>query len=476
MNTALWWIRRDLRLGDNQALASALRQAATVIPVFILDPRLLASSYVGDARLGFLFAGLRALDASLRSRGSRLIVRQGDPQAVLHALSAETGAEGIFAEADISPYACRREARLQRELPLALLPGVTVHPCANLHKADGSPYTVFTPFSRMWRSLPFPGSPSAAPERLPALPALPSLELPSEPCYPANSLFPAGEAEAQRRLAAFIDLAINRYAADRNRLDLDGTSGLSPYLRFGMLSARQAAWAALEAEARAADAPARQSAETWLNELIWREFYAAILYHFPAARRMALRPEMRNIPWRAVPADFAAWAEGRTGYPVVDAAMRQLNATGWMHNRARMITASFLTKDLLIDWRLGERYFMQRLLDGDPAANNGGWQWTAGTGADAAPYFRVFNPTLQGQKFDPRGAYVRRWVPELATVPDKFLHTPWAMPADLQRRVGCHIGKDYPAPIVEHALARQRVLAAYRLGPTALGSSHINPD
>jgi deoxyribodipyrimidine photo-lyase len=181
-------------------------------------------------------------------------------------------------------------------------------------------------------------------------------------------------------------------------------------------------------------------------------------------RRTAFRPELRHIAWQDDPAGFSAWADGRTGYPVVDAAMRQLNATGWMHNRARMIVASFLTKDLLIDWQHGERYFMQRLLDGDPAANNGGWQWTAGTGTDAAPYFRVFHPILQGKKFDPLGAYVRLWVPELAAVSDTFIHSPWEMPVDVQHRLGCRIGKDYPAPIVDHALARQRVLAAYRQG------------
>lgn len=464
MNTAIWWIRRDLRLNDNQALASALRQAAAVIPVFILDPRLLASCYVGQARLAFLFEGLRTLDASLRERGSALIIREGDPQAVLHALCLETGAEGIFAESDVSPYARQRDQRIERTLPLNLVSGVTVYPPDILRKADSSPYTVFTPFSRMWRGLPLSGGPLTAPERLPAVPSLPSLGIPATPRHPAESPFPAGEAEALRRLATFTDLTINRYTDDRNRMDLDGTSGLSPYLRFGMISARQAAWAAREAEARAVNAPARQGAETWLNELVWREFYAAILYHFPHVRRMAFRPGLRNIPWRDAPADFAAWAEGRTGYPVVDAAMRQLNATGWMHNRARMIAASFLTKDLLIDWRLGERYFMQHLLDGDPAANNGGWQWTAGTGTDAAPYFRVFNPVLQGRKFDPHGDYVRRWVPELAAVPAKFIHEPWKMPAEVQRRAGCTIGKEYPMPVVDHIAARNRVLAAYRNG------------
>ena len=207
---------------------------------------------------------------------------------------------------------------------------------------------------------------------------------------------------------------------------------------------------------------ARQSAETWLNELIWREFYMAILYHFPNVLREAFRPELRAIPWSNDPAQFAAWCEGRTGYPVVDAAMRQLVETGWMHNRARMIVASFLVKDLLIDWRWGERFFMEHLIDGDPAANNGGWQWTAGVGTDAAPYFRVFNPTLQAAKFDPDGAYVRRWVPELARVPDKHIHAPWLMPLDVQRTAGCVIGQGYPAPIVDHGTARDRVLAAYK--------------
>ena len=464
MNTAIWWIRRDLRLSDNPALTAALDQSGVVIPVFILDPKLIASPYAGQGRQAFLLDGLRALDADLRRRGSALIVRQGDPLEVLHKLQGESGAEGIFAEADASPYARHRDERVGRELPLTFTHGITVHPPETLHKPDGVPYTVFTPFSRMWRSLPFPGNPLPAPERFASLLPLTSLDIPDAPWHPAESLFPAGEVEAQRRLAAFTDFTISRYAEDRNRMDLDGTSGLSPYLRFGMLSARQAAWAARGAEAQASNAAARQGAEAWLNELIWREFYTTILYYFPEVRRTAFRPELRNIPWQDNLAGMAAWADGRTGYPVVDAAMRQLNTTGWMHNRARMIVASFLTKDLLIDWRQGERYFMQRLLDGDPAANNGGWQWTAGTGTDAAPYFRVFNPILQGKKFDPQGAYVRRWIPELAAVPEAFIHTPWEMPTEVQRRIGCVIGKDYPAPIVDHAMARQRVLAAYRQG------------
>jgi deoxyribodipyrimidine photo-lyase len=229
-----------------------------------------------------------------------------------------------------------------------------------------------------------------------------------------------------------------------------------------MLSARQAVAAARQAEAQAADAESRRSAETWLNELIWREFYMMVLYRHPDVLEHAFQANLRGIFWRNDEAEFAAWCTGRTGYPVVDAAMRQLVTSGWMHNRARMIVASFLVKDLLVDWRWGERFFMHHLVDGDPAANNGGWQWTAGVGTDAAPYFRVFNPTLQGSKFDPEGAYVRRYVPELASVPAKFTHEPWKMPPEAQHKSRCVVGRDYPAPIVDHTLARERALAAYK--------------
>jgi deoxyribodipyrimidine photo-lyase len=245
-------------------------------------------------------------------------------------------------------------------------------------------------------------------------------------------------------------------------MDLDATSVLSPYLRFGMLSAGQAVLAAQQALQNAPDKNARKGAETWLNELIWREFYIAILYHFPQVSRMSFRENLRDIRWNNDPREFEAWCEGRTGYPVVDAAMRQLRNTGWMHNRARMIVASFLTKDLLIDWRWGERWFMQQLVDGDPAANNGGWQWTAGTGTDAAPYFRIFNPVLQSKKFDPQGDYIRRWVPELTRVPGLYLHAPWEMTVDQQRDAGCRLGEHYPLPIIDHSFARQRTLVAYK--------------
>ena len=462
MKTSLWWVRRDLRLSDNQALTAALEKSERVLPVFVIDPDLINSPYAGEKRLAFLYAGLRALDQDLRQRGSALVVRHGDPLNVLAGLLSESDAGGIFAEGDYSPYSRRRDQEISGNLPLHLTAGLSVHPPGEIVKADGSPYTVFTPFSKAWLAHPWPGDPLPAPDRIPSPPDIHSEEVPQKPHLPAEISFHIGEKEAQRRLSEFTESVVFRYQEDRNRMDLDGTSGLSPYLRFGMLSARQAAAAARQAQAQAVDGPSRRGAETWLNELIWREFYIAILYHFPSVRQTAFRSTLRNLPWINNSEDYDAWTQSHTGYPVVDAAMRQLTTTGWMHNRARMISASFLVKDLLVDWRWGERWFMQHLVDGDPAANNGGWQWSAGTGTDAAPYFRIFNPVLQGQKFDPNGEYVRHWLPELSQVPARYIHNPWEMSPDLQKKVGCVIGQDYPAPIIDHAFARQRALDVYR--------------
>ena len=452
MNTTIWWIRRDLRLADNPALSAAVAAGDQVIPCFIMDPRLMDGPKTAQKRRDFLLGGLRSLDEDLRALGSRLILRRGDPVAELTQLYQESGATAIFAQADFSPYARRRDAQVAAALPLHLHGGPTLRHPDQVLKADGTPYTVFTPFKRAWLTQPLPTGRDL-------LPAPPALQTPSDmqslmlPDPIRSSFFPAGAREAQRRLARFGGDGMARYAKDRDMLDRDATSQLSPYLRFGMISARQVMVAALAA--------GNAGADVWLSELIWREFYTAILYHFPQVAQSSFRAQYDAVPWQNDHRDFAAWQAGRTGYPVVDAAMRQLLATGWMHNRARMIVASFLVKDLLIDWRWGEAWFMQNLIDGDPAANNGGWQWTAGVGTDAAPYFRIFNPITQGQKFDPDGHFIRRWLPELANVPDNQIHTPWQMSVAEQEQSGCRIGRDYPAPIIDHSFARQRTLDAY---------------
>jgi deoxyribodipyrimidine photo-lyase len=464
---AIWWIRRDLRLSDNPALQAALERAEQVLPLFILDPKLLNSPYVGEKRLAFLFDGLRRLDQDLRSRGSRLFIRSGDPEKVLRELYKELEVGQIYAEQDYSPYAKQRDDRVTAVLPFERIHGLTVqHPSA-VHKQDGDPYRVYSPYRRAWKALPIPllRAASLAPEHIETPEDRRPQEIPPTPTQPEAPSFPAGEAEAQRRLIRFCEgpnARIYDYHEQRDHLGRRGTSQLSPYLRFGMLSSRRAATAAVRAQEKAPDDRAEAGVGTWLNELIWRDFYFSILSHFPEVRSRSFRDNLRAVRWSNNESDFEAWKQGKTGYPVVDAAMRQLLEAGWMHNRARMIVASFLVKDLLIDWRWGERWFMQHLIDGDPAANNGGWQWSAGTGTDAAPYFRVFNPIRQGEKFDPDGAYIRRWLPELKGVPDRFIHEPWEMPKDVQTSVNCIIGRSYPAPIIDHSWARERALDAYR--------------
>lgn len=466
MKTSIWWIRRDLRLEDNQALQAATAAGDQTLPVFILDPTLLESNKTAEKRLAFLCNGLRTLGDELSNRGSRLVLQHGDPQEVLTRLVEEISASNIFAEQDYSPYAIRRDERIAKYLPLTTVQGLTVHHPAAIRKADGAPYTVYTPFSRAWKALPLP----EAAHLLPAPDVIHTPDKPVSDPHPSTLNLPkeisvrAGEVEAARRLNAFVegeDALVTAYADARNRMDLQGTSQLSPFLRFGMLSARQAVVAALGAIESAASEQARRGAETWLNELIWREFYIAILYHFPHVLERSFRAAYDRIPWQNDKQAFEAWCEGRTGYPLVDAAMRQLRQSGWMHNRARMIAASFLVKNLLIDWRWGERWFMRHLIDGDPAANNGGWQWTAGTGTDAAPYFRIFNPVLQSKKFDPHGDYIRRWVSELQSVEGIVIHEPWNLSKKEPRSQVLVNGETYPVPFVDLRSSRERALAAY---------------
>ena len=466
--TALLWYRRDLRLHDHPALHAAVSAADRVVPVFVLDPGLLEGRWPAPNRVSFMFGSLAALRDDLAVRGAPLVVLHGRPAEVLPALASAVGARDVFATRDVSPYARTRDGAVGGALDavgatLHLRGGALVAEPEEIAGADGRPLTVFTPYFRRWQGLarrgvlPVPdrlrGLAAHAAGRLPGVMPLPDPGSVVPTADPALLPMP-GEAAARARLAAWAtDERLVGYADGRDRLGMDGTSRLSADLRWGLVSPL----AVLDAIDRPGRGPA-----AFARELAWRDFYAQVLWLHRHVTRGAFRPAFDGVPWRTDPAAFDAWREGRTGYPIVDAAMRQLTASGWMHNRARMIAASFLAKDLLIDWRRGERHFMEHLLDGDVAANNGGWQWAAGTGTDAQPYFRVFNPVAQGERHDPDGSFVRRWIPELAGVPDRFVHAPWTMPPGVQAAAGCVVGRDYPAPIVDHAMARARALAAYR--------------
>jgi deoxyribodipyrimidine photo-lyase len=459
---AIHWFRNDLRLRDNTALAEACARADALLPAFVLDERLLASRAMGAPRVRFLLDCLARLAAELEARGHRLVVRRGDPARVLATLARESGASLVSWNRDTTPYAVRRDARVRAALERLGARCVeatdrVVFAGPEVRTRAGGAYAVFTPYRRAWRArlaedprrprpaakLPRP-APRVAGEALPSARALgfggDAAELPT-----------GGEAAALRRLGTFLSGAVEGYAEDRDRPAVDGTSRLSAHLRFGTLSPRECVHAALEAAA--AEPRLARGAEKWLDELVWREFYAALLEREPRVLREPQRREYAAIAWDEDPEALAAWQEGRTGFPIVDAGMRQLRATGWMHNRVRMIAASFLVKDLLLDWRAGERWFLQRLVDGDPASNDGGWQWCASTGSDAAPYFRIFNPTAQGERFDAGGAYVRRFVPELRGVPDRFVHRPAQAPRP---------PRGYPAPIVDHGERRELALERYR--------------
>ena len=463
----LVWFRRDLRLSDHTALNAALDRGAQVLPVFVFDPALNRGPNTSANRLAFLLAGLESLDKRLREYGSRLIVRRGEPASVLRGLVAETGAIAVYANRDYTLFSVGRDERVRVALsvPFRLFEDGLVHPPEAVTKADGSPYTVFTPFFRAWSVLPVPEPDRRRlrHENFALVGAIASDPIPSlvEFGFASPVTLPkAGEAAARRLLTDFTTARIAGYSAGRN--DLSGpawldegatTSALSPYLRFGMLSPRQALADARDALSHAETSEAQKGAQSWISELGWREFYAYILVHFPHVLKRNFKPQFDRFEWRASADELERWKAGMTGYPVVDAAMRQLAETGWMHNRARMIVASFLCKDLLHHWSEGESHFMQYLLDGDPASNNGGWQWTAGTGTDAQPFFRVFNPVLQSQRFDSDGAFIRRWVPELRNVSAEAIHAPWESAAP---------PPSYPSPMIDHYAARDRALVALK--------------
>jgi deoxyribodipyrimidine photo-lyase len=463
-STALVWLRRDLRLHDHPPLVAALAAHERVVPVFVLDPVLLHGRFASGPRTAFLLNCLHELDAAMRQRGSGLVVRHGEPERELAALAGETGAQAVHWASDATPYALARDRRVRNALEAAGVaavpgPGTFVADIGRPRTRAGRPFTVFTPFHRAWAALdrrPVHRAPAELPP-LPSrlargtIPALADLDLTDE--LTAHAVEP-GEEAARQALARWLEDDLATYDDHHDRLS-GGTAVISPYLRFGCLSARE-----IEQRAGRHDGA---GATAFTRQLAWRDFYAHVLLHHPANREREHQQRMRTLAWDDDPELLAAWEDGRTGYPLVDAGMRQLRASGWMHNRARLVVGSFLTKDLQLDWRAGEAWFMRWLLDGDVAQNNGNWQWIASVGVDPAPAFRrLLNPTLQQQRHDPDGAYVRRWVPELRDVPDAHLAEPWAMTAQEQAAADCIIGRDYPAPIVDHAQERRRALARYR--------------
>lgn len=441
--TSLLWLRRDLRLHDHPALLAAA-QGGPVAAVFVLDDALRAPS--GLPRLAFLYRSLRALDADLRSVGGRLILRTGRPEQVVPALAAEVAADQVHISADFNPYGAARDERVRQALgnvalvatgsPYAVAPG-------RVTKPDGSPYKVYSPFYRAWLEHGWRAPAGSDPNQVQWLSELASDEVPADPVLQDDVDLPeAGEQVAQAAWNRFQTGDLARYADTRDNPGLDATSRMSVYLKWGAIHPRT-----LLADLGPQD-------ETYRKELAWREFYASVLHFWPDSAREYFVPKMANLVYASgADADrlFEAWKRGRTGYPIVDAGMRQLLAQGWMHNRVRMITASFLVKDLHLEWTVGARYFLQHLVDGDLASNNHGWQWTAGTGTDAAPYYRVFNPVSQGLKFDPAGDYVRRWVPELRALSGAAAHEPWTQ--------GGVAG--YPDRIVDHAAERKVALERY---------------
>jgi deoxyribodipyrimidine photo-lyase len=465
--TVIHWFRKDLRLQDNLALHAALKSGQLVIPLFIFDDSIYHSQRAGAPRMQFWLNALQSLDQSLQRYGSRLWIKHGQPLNVLHELIAENSVSALYFNKDYTPYANKRDTKIEQALNIAVhtFDDAIILPVNRVLKDDGTPYKVFTPYKTMWNKIQkpvasefdIPHGAFLATETPPNIPTLTDLGYPPQ----TIELPPATEQYAHDLLSEFLRKDLHHYSDTRNHLPSQpfaqarptGTSYLSPYLRVGLISARSCYWLAREVYAYTPSIAYRESIETWVSELTWREFYNAIMSHFPHVLKRDFVDTYTALEWRDDPDELEAWKHGNTGYPIVDAPMRQLQAIGWMPNRARMIVASFLTKHLLIHWLHGDKHFMKHLIDGDLASNNGGWQWSAGTGTDAQPYFRIFNPITQSQKFA-TPEYLRYWLPELQAVPEKFIHTPWLAPNPPKR---------YPLPIVEHDFARQRTLNAFKI-------------
>lgn len=459
--TLVWFRENDLRLSDHEPLRAAAA-AGEVVPLFVLEPSSLgpARARARAHRVQFLLESLASLADELAARGTRLLVVEGPAERVVPRLLHDWRVDRVVAHRVTDPAGRERDRRLLAVLGgrLELFEGETLVPPGTVRNGAGAPYSVFTAFARAWRAAVEPGRPRPAPRALPPLPAglgagtreLPTLAELGITRNPA--LQPGGERAARERLRRFLRAGLRDYATGRDRLDRAGTSRLSADLVMGTLSPREV-WAAVDRAARPGD-----GSDAFRNELVWREFAHSTLWDRPDLLERPFRPGFAGFPWRRDEAAWRAWVEGKTGYPVVDAAARQLLGEGFVHNRARMIAASFLTKHLLLDFRRGEAHYLAHLTDGDPANNDAGWQWSAGCGADAQPYYRVFNPVLQGERFDPEGDYVRRWLPELGQLPRAYIHRPWEAPPAVLKVARLRLGADYPHPIVPHRFVRERFL------------------
>jgi deoxyribodipyrimidine photo-lyase len=460
----LVWMRRAIRLDDNAALWHAMQDAEVVVPVLVLSEN---PSYSADThRRLFIRRAIANLDENLRARGARLHIRVGEPEKELPLAALAYDADAVYAVRVYEEAGTQRDEKIQRTLrrvgkQLHLMKDRVLRESHEIRTGDGGSYRVFTPFKRRWletadeapRPFPDAGGFSSVPfapgslalERIPGFERVESGK---------------GESAARTRLVEFLGSSLQHYADRRDLPAVEGTSRLSHHLAMGTISPRRLYWDAID-RLRKGSTGGPKGGDAFISELIWREFYYHILAAFPFVQRGSFREEFRGIAWSRSESAFERWKSGTTGYPIVDAAMRQLHEEGWMHNRTRMIVASFLTKDLHLNWQWGERYFAEQLVDLDLASNNGGWQWTAGTGTDASPWFRIFNPVLQGKRFDPDGVYVRRYVPELARVPSRRIHEPWRMTQQDQEASGCVIGRHYPRRIVEHAEVRTLTYAMY---------------
>jgi deoxyribodipyrimidine photo-lyase len=465
------WFRYDLRLCDNPALDAAIQRGGPVLPLYIYVPEEEAPWQPGRASRHWLHHSLAALENDLAKTGSKLILRRGNTSDVFRALLRETNAKAVLWNRRYEPAILKRDETLAQTLKEIGIQIETFNSALlfepwSIKTSTGGPFQVFTPFWRACLKAHEPAAPLPAPRRIsgpakwpPSL-RLNELNLTSSPPPDISPVWQPGAAGAHAMLK-LLGPKLGNYEEGRDVPGSDGTSRLSPHLHFGEISPREV-WSALKDANSDGQRTSDWRQSRFLMELGWREFSHHLLYHFPTMPEEPIRGRFRNFRWRNRPEFLDAWAEGRTGYPFVDAGMRQLRTIGWMHNRVRMVAASFLVKHLLMDWREGARCFWERLVDADLAQNSMGWQWVAGCGADAAPFFRIFNPVLQGEKFDGEGSYIRRWVPELARLPKKWIHQPWKAPSSALKEAGVELGGTYPEPIVNHAIAREVALEAYK--------------